>query len=116
MENIKFILELDDGRQEEIIVYIDLCRLIEEHQDGPDGSSDKLWTFTKLDGHRKSPDKTWEVLVHWDTGECKGEPLSLIEKDDPTTCACYDKEHDFTGSTRMEAFWEDIYERFGRLP
>ena len=33
------------------------------------------------------------VMVEWETGEITEEPLSIIAKDDPVTCAAYAKEH-----------------------
>ena len=33
-------------------------------------------------------------MVEWETGEIPEEPLSLIEADDPVTCAIYTKKHD----------------------
>ena len=32
-------------------------------------------------------------MVEWETGEITEEPLSIIAKDDPPTCAAYAKEH-----------------------
>ena len=32
-------------------------------------------------------------MVEWETGEIAEEPLSIIAKDDPPTCAAYAKEH-----------------------
>ena len=32
-------------------------------------------------------------MVEWETGEITEEPLSIIAKDDPVTCAAYAMEH-----------------------
>ena len=32
-------------------------------------------------------------MVEWETGVITGEPLSIIDQDDPVICAAYDKEH-----------------------
>ena len=33
-------------------------------------------------------------MVEWESGEVTYEPLTLISKDDPITCAVYAKKHD----------------------
>ena len=33
------------------------------------------------------------AMVEWETGEITEEPLSIIARDDPVTCAAYAKEH-----------------------
>ena len=35
----------------------------------------------------------YNVMVEWETGEITKEPLPIIAKDDPATCAAYAKEH-----------------------
>ena len=36
----------------------------------------------------------YNVMVEWESGEVTYEPLTLISKDDPITCAVYAKKHD----------------------
>ena len=38
-------------------------------------------------------------MVEWESGEVTYEPLTLISKDDPTTCAVYAKKHDLLDTT-----------------
>ena len=41
-------------------------------------------------------------MVEWESGEVTYEPLTLISKDDPITCAVYDKKHDLLDTTRWK--------------
>ena len=41
----------------------------------------------------------YNVLVEWESGEVTYEPLTLISKDDPITCAVYAKKHDLLDTT-----------------
>ena len=90
VEEGKFLLSMSEGDREELISYVELCRLIQKHDD--EESEDRVWTFSKLDGHRKVHGK-YEVQVLWDTGEHTWEPLQLIAKQDPITCAMYAKDN-----------------------
>ena len=47
-------------------------------------------------------------MVEWESGEVTYEPLTLISKDDPITCAVYAKEHDLLGHNRMETPQKDM--------
>ena len=38
-------------------------------------------------------------MVEWESGEVTYEPLTLISKDDPITCAVYVKKHDLLDTT-----------------
>ena len=38
-------------------------------------------------------------MVEWESGEVTYEPLTLISKDDPITCAVYAKKHDLLDTT-----------------
>ena len=38
-------------------------------------------------------------MVEWESGEITYEPLALISKDDPITCAVYAKKHDLLDTT-----------------
>ena len=35
----------------------------------------------------------WNVSIEWENGEITWEPLSILAKDDPVTCAIYAEEH-----------------------
>ena len=42
---------------------------------------------------------TTPIMVEWESGEVTYEPLTLISKDDPITCAVYAKKHDLLDTT-----------------
>jgi hypothetical protein len=90
----EYLLTIGEGAREQLMTYQDLVRLLnkvygeEEAEDG-----ENRWTFTDIKHHRRSRTNGWEVLIHWDTGEETWEPLHVIAKDDPITCAKYAKEN-----------------------
>ena len=59
-----------------------------------------VWRFKEIIDHQgpliPSSDNykgsRWNVLIHWETGEKTWEPLDLIRKTDPVTCAIYAKD------------------------
>ena len=70
--------------------------LEKENQD--DETLYKFRAITDHHGPLKNDDPNYNgslynVMVEWETGEITEEPLSIIAKDDPATCAAYAKEH-----------------------
>ena len=63
------------------------CRDIVAHQ-GPLESTDP--------NHKGSK---YSVMVEWESGEVTYDPLTVISKDDPITCAVYAKKHDHLDTT-----------------
>jgi hypothetical protein len=70
----------------------------QQHQD-KDGNG--FWNFKHIVGH-EGPFRTsdpeykgsrYNVLVEWENGEIKSEPLNIFGKDDPVTCTVYAREH-----------------------
>ena len=57
------------------------------------------WKFNNIIGHegplsksdKKYKGSRFNVFVQWETGSLTYEPLDLIGKDDPVTCAIYAK-------------------------
>ena len=47
----------------------------------------------------KHKESKYNVMVEWESGEVTYEPLTLISKDDPITCAVYSKKHDLLDTT-----------------
>ena len=45
VEDDKFVLTIDGGQREELMNYMDLCRLISKYDDEEDDSSGKVWMF-----------------------------------------------------------------------
>ena len=67
-----------------------------ENQD--DETLYKFRAITDHHGPLKENDSNYNgslnnVMVEWETGDVTEEPLSIIAKDDPVTCAAHAKEH-----------------------
>ena len=76
LEDIKFKLKINKVQAEEIMSYNQLMDYIQKGTDA--------------------------VMVEWESGEVTYEPLILISKDDPITCAVYAKKHDLLDTTRWK--------------
>ena len=102
LENINFILDIGNGKVEELISYNQLLEHLENAQDHDMGMDQELYRFRAIIGHQGpllASDPDWKgskynVQVEWETGEITFEPLSIIAADDPVTCAAYAKEND----------------------
>ena len=102
VENINFILDIGNGKVEELISYNQLLEYLENAQDHDMGMDQELYKFRAIIGHQGpllASDLDWKgskynVQVEWETGEITFEPLSIIAADDPVTCAAYAKEKD----------------------
>ena len=102
VENINFILDIDNGKVEELISYNQLLEHLENAQDHDMGMDQELYRFRAIIGHQGpllASDPDWKGSkyndqVEWETGEITFEPLSIIACDDPVTCAAYAKEND----------------------
>ena len=102
VENINFILDIGNGKVEELISYNQLLEHLENAQDHDMGMDQELYRFRAIIGHQGpllASDPDWKgskynVQVELETGEITFEPLSIIAADDPVTCAAYAKEND----------------------
>ena len=102
VENINFILDIGNGKVEELISYNQLLEHLENAQDHDRGMDQELYRFRSIIGHQGpllASDPDWKgskynVQVEQETGEITFEPLSIIAADDPVTCAAYAKEND----------------------
>ena len=102
VDNINFILDIGNGKVEELISYNQLLEHLENAQDHDMGMDQELYRFRAIIGHQGpllASDPDWKeskynVQVEWETGEITFEPLSIIAADDPVTCAAYAKEND----------------------
>ena len=99
LEDIKFKLKINKDQAEEIMSYNQLMDYIQ----GPDS----LFKFRDIVAHQGPLESTdpnhkgskYNVMVEWESGEVTYEPLTLISKDDPITCAVYAKKHDLLDTT-----------------
>ena len=102
IEIINFILDIGNGKVEELISYNQLLEHLENAQDHDMGMDQELYRFRAIIGHQGpllASDPDWKgskynVQVEWETGEITFEPLSIIAADDPVPCAAYAKEND----------------------
>ena len=98
--NIKIILDIGEGKVEELITYNQLLDHLEQADEQDNFMDQELYRFRAIIGHEgplKATDPNWKgskwnVQIEWEVGEITFEPLSVIAADDPITCAAYVKE------------------------
>ena len=88
LEDIKFKLKINKDQAEEIMSYNQLMEYIQKGTD-----PDSLFRFRDIVAHQGP------LEVEWESGEVTYEPLTLISKDDPISCAVYAKKHDLLDTT-----------------
>ena len=106
LEDIKFKLKINKDQAEEIMSYNQLMDYIQEGTDAEE-DPDSLFKFKDIVAHQGPLESTdpnhkgskYNVMVEWESGEVTYEPLTLISKDDPITCAVYAKKHDLLDTT-----------------
>ena len=106
LEDIKFKLKINKDQAEEIMSYNQLMDYIQKGTDAEE-DPDSLFKFRHIVAHRGPLESTdpdhkgskYNVMVEWESGEVTYEPLTLISKDDPITCAVYAKKHDLLDTT-----------------
>ena len=106
LEDIKFKLKINKDQAEEIMSYNQLMDYIQKGTDDEE-NPDSLFKFRDIVAHQgplklTDPDhkgSKYNVMVEWESGEVTYQPLALISKDDPITCAVYAKKHDLLDTT-----------------
>ena len=106
LEDIKFKLKINKDQAEEIMSYNQLMDYIQKGTDAEE-DPDSLFKFRDIVAHQGPLESTdpnhkgskYNVTVEWESGEVTYEPLTLISKDDPITCAVYAKKHDLLDTT-----------------
>ena len=101
-EIINFVLDIGNGKVQELISYTQLLEHLGTAQDYDLGMDQELFKFRTIIGHLGPLAATapgwkgskYNVQVEWETGEVTFESLSMIAADDPVTCAAYAKQHD----------------------
>ena len=102
VDNIDFILDIGNGKVEELVSYNQLLEHLENAQDHDMGMDQELYRLRAIIGHQGpvlASDPDWKgskynVQVEWETGDIAFEPLSIIAADDPISCAAYAKVND----------------------
>ena len=105
-EDIKFKLKINKDQAEEIMSYNQLMDYIQKGTDAEE-DPDSLFKFRDIVAHQGPLESTdpnhkgskYNVMVEWESGEVTYEPLTLISKDDPITCAVDAKKHDLLDTT-----------------
>ena len=106
LDDIKFKLKINKDQAEEIMSYNQLMDYIQKGTDAEE-DPDSLFKFRDIVAHQGPLESTdpnhkgskYNVMVEWESGEVTYEPLTLISKDDPITCAVYAKKHDLLDTT-----------------
>ena len=106
LADIKFKLKTSKDQAEEIMSYNQLMDYIQKGTDAEE-DPDSLFKFRDIVAHQGPLESTdpnhkgskYNVMVEWESGEITYEPLALISKDDPITCAVYAKKHDLLDTT-----------------
>ena len=106
LEDIKFKLKINNDQAEEIMSDNQLMDYIQKGTDAEE-DPDSLFKFRDIVAHQGPLESTdpnnkgskYNVMVEWESGEVTYEPLTLISKDDPITCAVYAKKHDLLDTT-----------------
>ena len=106
LEDIKFKLKINKDEAEEIMSYNQLMDYIQKGTDAEE-DRDSLFRFRDIVAHQGPLESTdpnhkgskYNVMVEWESGEVTYEPLTLISKHDPITCAVYAKKHDLLDTT-----------------
>ena len=106
LEDIKFKLNINKDQAEESMSYNQLMDYIQKGTDAEE-NRDSLFKFRDIVAHQGPLESTdpdhkgskYNVMVEWESGEVTYEPLTLISKNDPITCAVYAKKHDLLDTT-----------------
>ena len=102
MDRIQVLINVDKGdkKVEELITYETLLDYLEKSE-AEEANLNSMWKFRVIIGQQgplvpTDPEynkSKYNVQVEWETGEIMFEPLSIIARDDPITCAVYAKKH-----------------------
>jgi hypothetical protein len=95
-DRFKVLLSQIDDTCEEFTTYNQLLWYLAK-----DSQSETLWKFKRITLHQglllpPHPDyngSSYNLMIEWENGEVSSEPLLVIAKDDPVTCAIYTKEN-----------------------
>jgi hypothetical protein len=111
-EKLKFLVTLPDEKQDEIMAYDDIINIIADQYDEEQNDAERLWLFKGITAHEgplspKHPNykgSKYNVLVQWEDGSSQYEPLDIIGKDDPVSCAKYAKENNLLDEPGWKRF------------
>ena len=104
---IKFLCSVNNDQCEEVIAYNEILQFLEK-----DEEDDVVWKFKSIIGHEgpltagnsNYNGSSYNLRVEWETGEITSEPLDIIAKDDPVSCAVYAKENNLSDTPGWKRF------------
>ena len=100
-EKIKFLVQLPNEEQDEIMAYNDIIDIIADQYDDELNNPERKWLFKCITAHEgplstKHPTYNGSkdnLLVQWEDGSIMREPLDIFGKDDPLSCVQYAKDN-----------------------
>ena len=106
-ERIKFLCQIDQDGREELLTYNQVLDHLNRDLDNP-----IVWKYKRIVSHQgplRPGDKdyngsAYNIMLEWEGGEITSEPLNVIAKDDPVTCAIYAKENNLLGLEGWKRF------------
>ena len=104
---IRFLCKLNDDEKEELLTYNQIVDFLNR-----DAEQDTLWKYKKIvahqgplkPGHKDYMGSKYNIMLEWGDGQVTQEPLSIIAKDDPVTCAVYARENGLLEKERWRQF------------
>ncbi len=112
VEQINFILDIGEGKTQELITYNELVDFLEQAEEEESSLDSDTFHFREIIGHEgplnpNSPNwqgHKWNVQVHWETGEITYVPLTAVSSVDPVSCAVYAKKHNLLDTPGWKQF------------
>jgi hypothetical protein len=97
LDCMKFVVSVNDDEFKDIVTYNELMDYFGKAED----ESGQLWKFCHTVSHQgplkqNPPDfngSSYNIMLEWENGEKMPEPLDVVAKDNPITCAVYAKEN-----------------------
>jgi hypothetical protein len=97
--NVRFLVEINDGKYDEILAYNEILDRLETDLDKELHDTDRQWRFKDIVAHQGPLSmhnenyigSKYNILVNWETGESTYEPLDVIWANNPVMCATYAK-------------------------
>jgi hypothetical protein len=124
-QRLKFLIEYDEGRIEELIDYATLSDTVEEQIKQEMNDPDRLFTFTRVEAHQGplkpgDPDykgSMYNCLLTWTDGSRTWEPQGIVAKTDPVTLAQYAKDNNLLHLPGWKCFKSIVknQKKFGRM-
>ncbi len=96
-DNVRFLVTFDQDKADEIVTYTEVLDHINREIERDLDPGEQLWRFKGIVGQEgllranmpSYKGSMYNVMVAWEDGTQTFEPLDVIAKDDPVTCAQY---------------------------